>query len=264
MASSIGDWYADAEGRHSDHGHDWENDDQPDRNRDSWLDRLPREEPRIPPPSRSAPRKPRTGRQVRRVPEPTSRAPRPYYQEVVNAAHALRAKHPGMGDKALARRLRDLGYTTVKQSDVRAALRRDPGPVPSERHNKGIQAKRLGSLAVPVGQPIASGRTSDFVVAVRTFWIKAPDLSLEALTRLLHGRGWTAFTQDDVRKVLRSLESGLDRDRNPSRTAAGKGGAVRSGRKRRGDVATAVPGSRADICPSCGVAVSSSGQCRCS
>lgn len=263
MATSIGDWYADAEGRYSDsHGHDWENDDHPDRNRDSWLDRLPREEPRIPPQRRSTGRKSRTSREARPVPRPASRAARPYFQEVVNAVHALRAKHPKMGDKALTRRLHGLGFTSVKQSDVRKALRRDPAPTPGERHNRGNQARQAGNLPVPVGQPATSGRMSDFVVAVRNRWTKAPDLSVQAMTRLLHGHGWTMFTEDDVRKVLQSFMSAPSPDRKPSRTAAWKGRAAKSEHRAKG--ATASPQSRADICPSCGVAVSSMGQCRCS
>jgi hypothetical protein len=38
---NIRDWYLNAEGGGDDPaGHDWETDDRPDRNPDSWLDRL--------------------------------------------------------------------------------------------------------------------------------------------------------------------------------------------------------------------------------
>lgn len=264
MATSIGDWYANADGRYSDnHGHDWENDDQPDRNRDSWLDRLPRTEPRIPPQRRraEAPRKARNGRKALPVPRHADRAPRHYLHEVVNAAHALREKHPAMGDEELARRLRDRGFTTIKKRDIRKLLRRDPGPTPNNRPNSEKQTKRAGSLPVPVGRPVVSGRMGDFAVAVRAFWIKDPDLSVRVLTRLLRDRGWITFTEDDVKKVLRSLTSSDPHVKSP-RKPARKSRSLKSRRKARGAAASLQ--GRVDICPSCGVAVSSLGRCRCS
>jgi len=262
---SIGDWYADAEGRYSDSpGHDWENDDPQDRNRDSWLDRLQREEPRMPPPSQAAGRRSGASREAQRTAQSTGRVTRPYFQDVVNAVHTLRAERPGIGDKTLLRRLRDQGYTNVTQSDVRKALRQAPALAPSDRHRKGKQTKRVSALPVPTGRPNPSARASDFAAAARTLWTKAPDLSIDELTRLLHGRGWTMFTEADVRKVLSTLSPRPSPDRKPPRTAARKGKAIKPRQLRRANSVAASPQPRADICPSCGVAVSLLGLCRCS
>lgn len=257
VAVSIGDWYADAEGRGSDGpGYDWQNDDRPDRTPDSWLDRLtpgPDDQgtsgtfvqPKI------KPRSPKSRKKT---------APRAYeasWPEIVKAAHLLRAARPGIKDQTLAKRLRQAGYLNISVARVQQALATSPPPKvaanPSARRKpapqRSAQPKRRASIAP---RPAATRQRNpqkpkSLTQAARALHQEMPKLDLHELTRRLRERGWHTISEADVAAAL-----------GPSQPETPK----QSPRESTPILPTPVlhPGA----CPACLMVVSALGQCRCS
>ena len=200
--------------------------------------------------------------------------------QIAKAAHDMRATEPRLGFKTIARRLRERGWN-VTRADVRNVL----GPkVPQltavPQPTAGRQAPpvvfRSAAESQPVGQtpstiPNVAGPADipslpQIAKAAHGMRAIEPWLSDKSVALRLRERGWNV-TEADVREALgkKPVRSTRGRATVPRRTK--KRGTqdlpVRRGAssKRRSSSASS---TRVALCPSCGVAVSLLGTCRCS
>jgi hypothetical protein len=223
MAESIGDWYAGKSGRSPDYvGHDWENDDLLEYTPDSWLDDLRTGAPparfAAPPESRrssstvgrssssparsssvrSSPARPSPARSpsARSVPAPQPRPGR----DLTEAALAVQTAVPGIGYKKLARRLRQNGWPTITEADLRGALEQPPTSPPPGQRTTGPSTTR----SVPP-QPPAASKETELALAIRVIRKTTPGLTLEQLTEQVRRCGWPDATRAGMRVAVEEL-----------------------------------------------------------
>ncbi|MEU4634096.1 hypothetical protein ACIBM8_21935 [Micromonospora aurantiaca] len=287
MRRTIGDWYANAEGRDSaDFRRDWDNDDRPDRTPDSWLDRLkPSERPAAVRPSR---RSASTSRGGLRGTVPTQRG-------LADAARELQRRMPGIKDKTLVRHLRQSGWLNVSEEQVRKALRAYPAgpssqsrgtttattppsanPKPAKTRTKDggtitmiypptdpppPKSKARGTIKVvspspATPKPAKNGTPSrerpTLADVVREVQASRPGLGTKRLTQEVRARGWQGATEKQVKAARKSLPPSP-----PAPTPV----------LRRIQVPPPLRTVRTphpDACFACGVVPSPLGSCRCS
>lgn len=287
MRRTIGDWYANAEGRDSaDFRRDWDNDDRPDRTPDSWLDRLkPSERPAAVRPSR---RSASTSRGGLRGTVPTQRG-------LADAARELQRRMPGIKDKTLVRHLRQRGWLDVSEEQVRKALRAHPArpssqsrgattaTTPPSANPKPAKTRTMdgGTVTVihpptnfppktkargtidAVSPPTAtrkpaktdtSSRRERRTLAdvVRAVLVSRPGLNTRRLTQEVRASGWPKATERQVKAVRKSLPPSPPAPTPPPR------------RIQVPPPLRTVRTPRPDACFACGVVPSPLGSCRCS
>lgn len=275
MARSIGDFYADAEGRGSElSGYDWENDDAPDRTPDAWLDRLASSRPaqRVGLASAKG-AKGRSGRRgsansVTRKGQSPAGSRRPTEREIANAAHEIRASIPDIGAKGIAKRLRQRGWAFVDSLAVDRALKRYVIPdrkqksrsVPSRGTGAGGQELgRVQGVLVQQGGAMVGRRLRNFAKVARYLAARDPEMSLAGITRRLQRLGWPTCTEADVRRALGMSPTAAPRPTQASPPPKSSRPAVDNSPSLR-----AAPRPSAEVCPSCAVRISVLGICRCS
>lgn len=257
---TISDWYTNAEGRDSsDSRHDWENDDQPDRTPDVWLDRLQ-------PASREGYTRPSGGFASKATSGNADRRAKPTQRDLAGAARALRERVPGIKDSTIARRLRQDGWSEVSCDQVRAALRAHPAPPrrqpPSERPSKARrvapkqkQQQSHGTITIispptatkPAGKPAAAGGNQTLAEVARVVRMRYPQLGMKKLTKQVQARGWPTAT-------LKQVEAALQQPRPKPPV-----------QKRPAPLSFPVARDPLpDTCFACGVVPSLLGTCRCS
>ncbi|MEV4533436.1 hypothetical protein AB0J82_06345 [Asanoa sp. NPDC049518] len=164
-------------------------------------------------------------------------SPWPPRQDIIDLVHAVRARSPQLAAGQIAALLRQKGIVGITEHGVNRALENEP------------RQRRPRMEAVGARGP------REFAGDVRTLWAKDPWLTAKAMAARLRRRGWTQITEIDVQAALAVLNapsnavSRRDRKMKPGRIAALTG-------------APAQPAAL--VCPSCGVAVSQPGLCRCS
>jgi hypothetical protein len=195
----------------------------------------------------------------------------PSLLRIAKAAYAMRTIEPSLGDKAIARRLRERGWNVTK-ADVRKALgHKVPQLTAVPQPTAGRQAPPVvfrSAESLPGGQspstiPNEAGPAdipSLPQIAKAAYGMRAiePWLSDKSVALRLRERGWNV-TEADVREALgkKPVRSTRGRSTVPRRTK--KRGTqdlpVRRGAssKRRSSSASS---TRVALCPSCGVAVS--------
>jgi hypothetical protein len=238
---NIGDWYADHEGRHLENPrYDVENDDEPDRNRDGWVDRLASDKPHEPVPAG------RPGKTKRQGSRRAAASREPLSQNVIDIVHAMRAKWPGIADEQIVTLLRQHGVSDITRDLVIEAIAHKPRPEDPGPRQERIDARKPGQ----------------FVAAVRVHWAKDPSFTAKTIAARLRLRGWAEATEAEVQQVLVMLNG-----RSPvakERVRKSTGSRPRRRRSARIVALTDAQGHPAPVCPSCGVAVSQLGLCRCS
>lgn len=253
---TISDWYTNAEGRNSsDSRHDWENDDQPDRTPDVWLDRLkPTDRAGYTRSSRGSASTGTSGKASRRT-VPTRR-------DLADAARGLRERMPGIKDSTIVRHLRQDGWSQVSVDQVRAALRAHPAPPRRQPlPNRPSEAPKIApkqqqdtvtvisprTAAKPASTPAAARGRQTLAEVARAMRAKYPQLGMKKLTKQVQGRGWPMAT-------LKQVEAALQEPR-----------ATRPVRSRPASMSfSAVRAPQPDTCFACGVVPSILGTCRCS
>jgi hypothetical protein len=244
----INDWYLNAESQGSDRpGYDWENDDPPDRTPDSWLDRLGQRDEM--PPQRIR-RDGRSTRSPRVSAKPATHIAAQPRGNLAEAARAVLAAEPGLSYRAVAGRLRQRGWPAVTRADVGKVLARSASD--PQQSAPRVASKRQSSANLPL---------RDIATAARAILTAKPGLSYQAVAERLQRNGWPTITRAHVSRALKTT----------SRLRLSEPENQRTGRQRTraearflGRLARANPMPRAEICPSCGTAVSISGLCRCS
>lgn len=228
---TIGDWYADAEGRHWDvPGYDWENDDKPDQTPDSWIDRLPPQTQRLPPARSGSPRKPGPSRRRTTTGSTASAADRrvaPASAPVLKeAARLLRSQLPGAKAKTIARKLREKGWLNATTAQVQAVVgdpvpqtvrRTERNPLDSRQRRRAlwpvhgkVRAEGRHRLARPAGQALSQRSTA------RTFRSSSRRCGMPASRRVAARCGkrqrWSASSES---MVGRRLPRKMSRRRSP-------------------------------------------------
>lgn len=257
---TISDWYTNAEGRYSsDSRRDWENDDQPDRTPDVWLDRLQ-------PASRAGDARPSRGSASRANSGIAGRRTAPTQRDLADAARALRERMPTIKDSTIARHLRQDGWPQVSADQIRKALsahpalpRRQSPPVRSSKARRVAPKQRqqqFQGVSTTIGSPTPTkpagsstpARGSQTLAEVaRAMRVKHPHLGMRKLTKQVHAHGWPTAT-------LKQVEEALQRPR-PERSARDRPAPL------------SFPAARdpqPDTCLACGVVPSLLGTCRCS
>lgn len=242
---SIGDWYADAEGRGSDGpGFDWENDDRPDRTRDTWLDRLGPERGALPaqqnrPSKQNQPidRKASSSRKPRPTSGRAARSPKPPPHKVAMAAFALFRNDQHLSHSAVAIRLqqRGGGWKAVTAADVREALtrkgspaRRKQSPPASTGGGKQRDWTRRNRSSNNPARPAASPHTIA-MIAHNLRAAQSRRLGADEIAQYMRLQGWSTVTSADVRNALALTGPGPDTGRRPATSVAGSG----TGKQRR-------------------------------
>ncbi|MFE0592653.1 hypothetical protein [Micromonospora echinospora] len=265
---SVNDWYTNAEGRSgAEFRYDWENDDQPDRTPDSWLDRHQSV-------GRVAASRPTRATVNRSAPGTSSRRNDSTQRELANAARALQARMRGVKDQTLARHLRQGGWAGVTAEQVRDALRAHP----EEQQAPGIhilpgkpdppRKKQQSHGTITVINPPTVSRTTartskparttpSMAEVARALRAKDPKISIEKLTKQVQARGWVTATVKKVRTALKE----------PPRPAPARKQQKTATPRQTRPTVVALPAARAphpDACFACGVVPSLLGTCRCS
>lgn len=253
---TISDWYTNAEGRDSsDSRHDWENDDQPDRTPDVWLDRLQ-------PASREGSIRPSRGSASRITSGNAGRRAKPTQRDLADAARALRNRTPNIKDSTIARHLRQDGWPQVSVDQIREALRANPAPprrqrspgrpseaqevAPKQKHQKSRGTITIVSPPTATSPAATRGKQSLTEVA-HAMRAKYPQLAMKKLTRQVQGRGWPMAT-------VKQVEAALQQPR-PKRPVRSRPAPV---------PAPVVRVPQPEKCFACGVVPSLLGICRCS
>lgn len=250
---TISDWYTNAEGRdRSDSRHDWENDDQPDRTPDAWLDRLQ-------PASRVGYTRPSGGSVSKVAPANAGRLTDRKRRDLADAARDLRHRMPNIKDSTIARHLRQDGWPQVSVDQIRAALRAHPSPRHRQqspaRHSEARKTatKKPGTATVtsspsaikPTGSPAVARGQQSLAQVAHAMRATFPQLGMKKLTKQVRGRGWPTAT-------VKQVEAALQRPR-PKQPVSSRPIASR-----------AVRSPQPDTCFACGVVPSLLGTCRCS
>lgn len=212
MAESIDDWYANASARRAgDLGRDWENDDQPDRGPDSWLDE--RDSGRF---DRAASAPPKSATSSRTS---TTRGPAAGRVPVtlVDHARAIQAAFPGIGFKKLTRRLRQSGWPHASESDVRRALGDQAGSAPSVRNTLETPAQRSmpqpsGAAATSTGEASRRDGTpidesERLTLAVLVIRKAEPGITNDRLRQRLRRCGWPTISEAGVRAAIEVMKA---------------------------------------------------------
>ncbi|WFE92737.1 hypothetical protein [Micromonospora sp. WMMD987] len=259
---TINDWYTNAEGRGSmDSRHDWENDDQPDRTPDVWLDRLPRTN-RVPP-ARAA-----RGSSNPRGTLNNGRRSTPAPRELADAARVLKARMPGIKDKTIVRHLQQsLGWSGLSAEKIRKALSDHPAQ-PEKRPARGGSAparavapqrrkpQTNGPITIitapkatrkPAKTAKPARQQPSLAEVVREVRAQIPGIGIRKLTSKVRSRGWPNATAQQVQAVLQKSQ--------PARTPRRPLKPLPSPAERMTH-----PGA----CFACGVVPSLLGTCRCS
>ncbi|MEV0005393.1 hypothetical protein AB0H28_24330 [Micromonospora sp. NPDC050980] len=265
MRRTITDWYANAEGRDAaDFRRDWENDDRPDRNPDTWLDRLkPSERPVA---ARSSRRAASTSRRSSPGRVPTQR-------ELADAARELQARMRGIKDKTLVRHLRQSGWPDVSAEQVRKALRAHPVRSNAQSHRTVIvptrtqtssttRAKSGGTITV-ITPPTATRKPAKVTTAarnrpslaevIRVVQASHPGIGIKLLAQEVRARGWPTATKKQVQAARQSLRPIPPQPTPAMLKALASTSSLRT-----------VRAPHPDACFACGVVPSALGSCRCS